>query len=85
MPRAQEDCRALPVAGPGAAIREVRAAQAIGPRSETDIRTEEQLGIFTAFAQDRSNPRKLIREVTSAERIRVLATLLIVTRSFRSC
>ena len=46
MLRVREDCRALPAEGPGAAIREADAAQAIGPRSETDICTRQQLGIF---------------------------------------
>ena len=46
MPRVREDCRALPAVGPGVAIREARAAQAIGPRSEADIHTRNRSGIF---------------------------------------
>ena len=37
MPRAREGCRALPAEGPGVVIREARAAQAIGPRSEASL------------------------------------------------
>jgi len=47
MPRAREDCRALPDVGPGVAIREAHAAQAIGPRSEVDIRIGNSLGFLT--------------------------------------
>jgi len=42
MPRAREDCLALPAAGPGVAIQEARAAPAIGPHSEIDICARQQ-------------------------------------------